>query len=219
MTDKESYTGKFFTNYSFEYPKENVVVATSSFQEVPSNEKPLINLTMNGILRPSEEKVHEIKMIFKENDIPEKDFLAQSYGTFVLCKGVYNARRIIKTRWDKEKSTLKILIDLTRQKVRLKRPAQFSFSIQINDSNLPSTCRNSGKKTSNGKSLVYCATPKNSSDCVIATPVLWGNYCKTNKITPNSCASSKEYWSNYKGKLTCKKDPSPPPRPLPLDPI
>ena len=132
MTDKESNAGKFFTNYRFEYPKENVVVATSSFEEVPSNKKPLINVTMNGILRPSEEKVHEIKMIF-DDDVPEKDTLASSYGTFVLCKSVYNARRIIKTAWDKEKSTLTIIIDLTREKVRPKRPAQFSFSIQIND--------------------------------------------------------------------------------------
>jgi hypothetical protein len=132
MTDKESDTGKFYTNYSFEYPKENVVVSTSSFQEVPSNKKPLINLTMNGTLRPSEEKVHEIKMIFKGN-VPQKDFLAQSYGTFVLCKNVYNARKIIKTAWDGETNTLTVIIDLTRQKVRPRRPAQFSFSVQIDD--------------------------------------------------------------------------------------
>lgn len=31
MTD----TGKFYTNYFFEYPNENVRVATSSFQDVP----------------------------------------------------------------------------------------------------------------------------------------------------------------------------------------
>ena len=35
MTD----TGKFYTNYSFEYPNENVRVATSSFQDVSSNKK------------------------------------------------------------------------------------------------------------------------------------------------------------------------------------
>ncbi len=128
MTD----TGKFYTNYRFEYSNENVVVATSSFQDVPTNKKPLINLTMNGILRPSEEKVYEIKMIF-DGDVPKKDKLAQAYGTFVLCKGVYNAKKIIKTAWDEERSILKIIIDLKRQKVRLKRPAQFSFSIQIDD--------------------------------------------------------------------------------------
>ena len=116
MTDKESDTGKFYTNYRFEYPKENVLVFTSSFQDVPSNKKPLINLTMNGLLRPSEEKVYEIKMIF-EGDVPQKDRCAQSYGTFVLCKGVYNARKIIKTAWDKEKSTLTIIVDLSREKV------------------------------------------------------------------------------------------------------
>ena len=129
-------TGKFYTNYRFEYPKENVVVATSSFQDVPSNKKPLINLTMNGILRPLEEKVHEIKMIF-DGDVPEKDICAESYGTFVLCKGVYNARKIIRTGWDKEKNTLTVIIDLEREKVRLKRPAQFSFTIQINDCGYP----------------------------------------------------------------------------------
>ena len=79
------------------------MVATSSFQEVPSNEKPLINLTMNGILRSSEEKVHEIKMIF-DSDVPRKDTLAMSFGTFVLCKGVYNARKVIKTAWEKKQA-------------------------------------------------------------------------------------------------------------------
>lgn len=93
---------------------------------------------MNGILRPSEEKVHEIKMIF-EGNVPQKDNLAQPYGTFVLCKGVYNARKIIRTGWDKEKSTLTVFIDLRREKVRPRRPAQFSFSIQINDCNGPGT--------------------------------------------------------------------------------
>ena len=131
MIDKESDTGKFYTNYSFEYPNDNVRVATSSFQDVPSNKLPLINLTVNGILRPSEE-VHEIKMKF-EGDVPQKDKCAQSYGTFVLCKGVYNARRIVRTAWDKKTKTLNMFIDLRREKVRLKRPAQFSFSIQIND--------------------------------------------------------------------------------------
>ncbi len=123
--------GKFFTNYSFEYTNENVRVGTSSFQEVPSNKNPLINLTMNGILRPSE-KIHEIKMKF-EGDIPQKDILTESYGTFVLCKDVYNARNVIKTKWVKETDTLTIIIDLRPYHVRLKRPAQFSFSIQIND--------------------------------------------------------------------------------------
>ena len=72
-------------------------------------------------------------MIF-EGNVPQKDTLARSYGTFILCKGVYNARRIVKHRWDKKKSTLTVFIDLRREKVRLKRPAQFSFSIQLNDS-------------------------------------------------------------------------------------
>lgn len=92
---------------------------------------------MNGILRPSEEKVHEIKMIF-DSDVPRKDTLAMSFGTFVLCKGVYNARKVIETAWDKETSTLTVIIDLSREKIRPKRPAQFSFNIQINDCN---TCK------------------------------------------------------------------------------
>ena len=93
-------------------------------------------MTVNGILRPSEEKVHEIKMIF-DDEVPKKDILAQCYGAFVLCKGVYNARKIIRTGWDKEKNTLTVIIDLERENVRLKRQAQFSFSIQINDCGLP----------------------------------------------------------------------------------
>ena len=192
MTDKESDTGKFYTNYSFEYPNENVVVATSSFQSVPSNKLPLINLTMNGILRPSEE-VHEIKMKF-EGDIPQKDNFARSYGTFVLCKGVYNARRIVKHRWNKETKTLRIFIILRRAKVRLKRPAQFSFSIQINDWTLPDTCYQISYKPafaccarSNG-TISYCKY----GNC----PYL---KCKTNYINLNTCLS----WSNKNGQLTC----------------
>ena len=124
-------TGKFYTNYSFEYSNENVRVATSSFQDVPTNKENLINLTMNGILRPSE-TLHVIKMKFKGN-IPQKDRCAQSYGTFVLCKGVYNSRKVIKTAWDKETATLFVTIDLRPYNIRLKRPTQFSFTIQIND--------------------------------------------------------------------------------------
>ena len=157
MTDKEYDTGKFYTNYRFEYPNENVVVATSSFQSVPSNKLPLINLTMNGILRHSEEKVYEIKMIF-EGDIPEKDTLARSYGTFVLCKGVYNARRIVKHRWNKETNTLKIFIDLRSYHVRLKRPAQFSFSIQINDQDGYVSCSSLKDEYPNVKTN-NCITP------------------------------------------------------------
>ena len=134
-----SDTEKFYTNYSFEYPNDalnpnvkNVFVSTSSFQDIPSNEKPLINLTMNGILRPSE-KLHVIEMKF-EGDVPQKDKCAQSYGTFVLCKDVYNARKVIKTAWNKETNTLTVIIDLRNYNVRPKKPTQFSFSIQINDS-------------------------------------------------------------------------------------
>ena len=148
MTD----TGKFYTNYFFEYPNENVRVATSSFQDVPSNEKPLINLTMNGILRPSE-TLHVIKMKFK-GDIPQKDALAQSYGTFVLCKGVYNARKVIKTAWIKEENTLEVIIDRRRLNVQPKRPVQFSFSVQINDCNRGVGCTPGNKSCCPGSNCV-----------------------------------------------------------------
>ena len=156
MRDKESNTGKFYTNYSFEYPKENVRVSTSSFQDVPSNKLPLINLTMNGILHPSQE-LHIIKMKF-EGEVPQKDKCAQSYGTFVLCKGVYNARRIITTAWDKGTNTLEVIIDLRREKVLLKRSAQFSFGIQIND-NDNDDCIGYGELCKPGKNRGGCCSP------------------------------------------------------------
>ncbi len=155
MTDKESGTGKFYTNYSFEYPEENVRVATSSFEEVPSNKKPLINLTMNGILRPSE-KLHVIKMKFKGDNIPQKDICAQSYGTFVLCDRVYNARKIIKTLWNKEENTLEVTIDFRKQHVKLRRPAQFSFSVQINDCQCSDANKSCKKSTNCGGNCCYC---------------------------------------------------------------
>ena len=165
------------------------MVATSSFQEVPSNKKPLINLTVNGILRPSEEKVHEIKMIF-DSDVPEKDYLSQSYGTFVLCKGVYNARKIIKTRWDKEKSTLTIIIDLSREKIRPKRPVQFSFSIQINDSVKCKYVKRNGDVTY----IIKCPTKQNipttQTYCCNPYSIYLFNFyygtCRTTKTT--NCA-------------------------------
>ena len=83
MTDKEYDTCKFYTNYRFEYPRKNVVVSTSSFQDVPSNKKPLINLTMNGILRPSEEeKVHVIQMISKGKYHKKISALSNSKNTY-----------------------------------------------------------------------------------------------------------------------------------------
>ena len=157
MTDKESGTGKFYTNYSFEYPEENVRVATSSFEDVPSNKTALINLTMNGILRPSE-KLHVINMKFKGDNIPQKDICAQSYGTFVLCNRVYNARKVIKTSWNKEENTLEVIIDFRKQHVKLRRPAQFSFSVQINDN---CHCPDHGFECTNdnscSKDCCYCS--------------------------------------------------------------
>ena len=198
MTDKESDTGKFFTNYRFEYPKENVVVATSSFQEVPSNKKPLINLTVNGILRPSEEKVHEIKMIF-DTDIPEKDNLSQSYGTFVLCKGVYNARKIVKTAWDKEKSTLTVIIDLSREKIRPKRPAQFSFSIQINDTAAVPKCKDVPEKSwviGNFKTKTFQADTVNGS-CP------YGQTLPSAGLCLGTCTTCQKYLSDCKNNTSC----------------
>ena len=83
---------------------------------------------MNGILCPSE-KLHVIKMKFKGH-VPQNDRCAQSWGTFVLCKDVYNARKVIKTAWDKETNTLTVIIDSTKEQVR---PVQFSFSVQIDN--------------------------------------------------------------------------------------
>lgn len=142
-----SESGVFYTNYFFNYPNEsldptvkNVFVSTSSFQDVPTNRTKLINLTMNGVLRPSK-KLHVVQMKF-EGDVPEKNTCARSYGTFVLCKDVYNSRKIIKTSWNKETSTLEVIIDLKHCKVRPKGPTQFSFTIQINDTCVivPSGC-------------------------------------------------------------------------------
>ena len=192
MTDKESDTGKFFTNYDFEYPNENVVVATSSFQSVPSNKLPLINLTMNGILRPSEE-VYEIKMKFEE-DVPAKDQFAQSYGTFVLCKGVYNSRRIVKHRWNKETKTLKIFINLRPEKLKLKRPAQFSFSIQINDWTLPDTCVKKGDGSA--CCAMSCCTVKQCGTTNQNCPY---GMCQSNPYDTNTCLG----WVNKNGKLIC----------------
>ncbi len=67
FTEMSSDTDKFYTSYSFEHPNQKVRVGTSCFQHVPSNKLPLINLTVNGIPRPSE-KVHEIKMKFGNSE-------------------------------------------------------------------------------------------------------------------------------------------------------
>ena len=71
---------------------------------------------MNGILRPSD-NLYVVKMIF-DGDVPQKDNLAQSYGTFVLCRKVYNARKVIKTLWNKEENTLEVIIDLNKENAR-----------------------------------------------------------------------------------------------------
>ena len=205
-----SDTGKFYTNYSFEYPNENVRVATSSFQDVPSNKKPLINLTMNGILCPSE-KLHEIKMKF-EGDIPQKDQCAQCYGTFVLCKDVYNVRKVIKTAWDKETDTLTVIIDLREYNVRPKRPAQFSFSIQINDDPAPATalpigCWWRGTAIINNVKnyVVYCPTSniKKNETCDKNAESLPAS-CKMNDVGTKLFKTTCLQWKNNNGHLSCK---------------
>ena len=188
-----SNTGKFYTNYSFVYPNEglnsnmkNVSVATSSFQDVPTNKKNLVNLTMNGILRPSE-KLHVIEMKF-EGDVPEKDYLAESYGTFVLCKDVYNARKIINTRWNKETNTLTITIDLRSYNIRPKRRAQFSFSIQINDfcnpggrwkrhCNVVSTITNTNSNNTTRQYKISCSCDDKNVPNTILKTALCGDGC------------------------------------------
>ena len=128
MTD----SGKFYTNYAFESLKESIRILTSSFEEVPTNTNKLSNITMNGIIRPSE-NAHEVKMIFTE-DIPSTNKPQNPSGTFVYCDTVYNARKIMTTRWLPEENALLLIIDLRKYKLRTKRPVQFSFSIQISDS-------------------------------------------------------------------------------------
>ena len=48
--NKKSNESTFFTDYTLISNNENVIVSTSSIEEVPSDKKPLINLTMNGLL-------------------------------------------------------------------------------------------------------------------------------------------------------------------------
>lgn len=127
MTD----SGKFYTNYAFESLKESIRILTSSFEEVPTNTNKLSNITMNGIIRPSE-NAHEVKMIFTE-DIPSTNKPQNPSGTFVYCDTVYNARKIMTTRWLPEENALLLIIDLRKYKLRTKRPVQFSFTIQISD--------------------------------------------------------------------------------------
>jgi hypothetical protein len=125
----------FFTNYTTSSLHDNVHVSSSSVEEVPTNKRPLINLTCNGLLYPSTER-YEVVFNFSE-PVPNKDFLASSYGTFCIGKYVYNAAKIIKTAWEKETKKLFIVFDLTNTQCRVStRPVRFSFSIQLNDCGL-----------------------------------------------------------------------------------
>ena len=47
-------SGTFFSDYVFECANDNLIISTSSIEEVPSNKNDLINLNINGILKPSD---------------------------------------------------------------------------------------------------------------------------------------------------------------------
>ena len=77
----------------------------------------------------------------------------------------------MKTLWDKEKNTLTIIIDLRREKIRPRRPAQFSFSVQIDDDacKFPCNVKNWGK---------FCGVNR-----VFTCPTISGENTKKWKIT------------------------------------
>jgi hypothetical protein len=89
-----------------------------------------------------------------------------------------------------KKSTLTIIIDLTKEKVRPKRPAQFSFSVQINDWTLPDTCY------ALGGGFACCA--KNNIPVGICTGDCSGD-CQKNPYNSDTCIG----WSNNDGNLVC----------------
>ena len=97
----KSNKSTFFTDYTLISNNNNVRIGTSSIEEVPSNERPLINLTMNGLLLPSD-KIHEVDIKFSKENNPTKDILGYSYGTFAIRKSVLNAAKIVKTKMHKK---------------------------------------------------------------------------------------------------------------------
>ena len=124
--------GTYFTDYSFSSPNNNVLIATSSVEEVPSNKKPLINLTCNGVLLPSD-AMYEVLLKFNNEPYPSKDALAGSYGTFCIGKRVLNATKVVKTAWDRKKAELLIVLDMRTYSCTIKRATRFSFAVQLND--------------------------------------------------------------------------------------
>jgi len=131
--------GTYFTNYEWVIPNDNAIVSTSSVQEVPSNKKPLLNLTCNGVLLPSD-KTYDLILRFSL-PFPAKDLLASSYGTFCIGKRVLNAVKVVKSAYDREKQELVLILDL-RQVCTIKRATRFSFSIQLNDCEAIEGCSN-----------------------------------------------------------------------------
>lgn len=121
----------YFTNYEWSTPNDNLRVSTSSVEEVPSNKKPLLNLTCNGVLLPSQQ-TYNLILRFTEVPFPTKDILAGCYGTFCIGKRVLSADKIIKSAYDKEKKELLLVIDI-RRICSPKRATRFSFSVQLDD--------------------------------------------------------------------------------------
>lgn len=64
------------------------------------------------MLRPSE-KEYQFQLRLK-SAAPEKDKLAQSYGTFEIGNQVLNARKIVKTIYVKEETTLNVILDIPK---------------------------------------------------------------------------------------------------------
>ena len=122
----------YFTNYTWTALQDNIIVSTSSVEEVPSNKLPLLNLTCNGVLLPTTAP-YELLLSFPGGEGPSKDQLAGSYGTFCIGKRVLNAIKILKTAYDKDKRELLIVLDLRSYSCPITRPTRFSFTVQLND--------------------------------------------------------------------------------------
>lgn len=78
-------SSQYFTEYTWTAPNDNIVVSTSSVEEVPSNKKPFLNLTVNGFLKKSNE-IYELQLKFQGGVGPSKNQIAGCYGTFCFQK-------------------------------------------------------------------------------------------------------------------------------------
>ena len=124
--------GTYFTNYEWVTPNDNMIISTSSVEEVPSNKLPLINLTCNGLLRPTQ-KPYRLVLRFTSEPFPTKDILSGCYGTFCVGTHVLNAIKVLKAVYDKEKKELVLILDLRQILRGVKRAMRFSFAVQLND--------------------------------------------------------------------------------------